>query len=156
MQAHKEDKKRYVFLNKALYSIIFYLSTLASVFFTLFGEYVIVLLFGEAYSPAAAPLKILSWQVSFSQLGAARDTWIVCENKQKYLKYIYISAASANIILNFILIPTYGASGAAFASLTAQFFTVMVTPFFIKGMRENTLMILDAILLKGLVWRKEK
>ena len=154
MQAHKEDKTRYVFLNKLLYSIIFYLSTFVSIIFTVLGDWIIVFLFGEVYAPAATPLKILTWQISFSQLGAARDTWVVCENKQKYLKYIYITAAFANVLLNLIFIPIWGASGAAFASLMAQIVTVMVAPFFIKDMRENSIMMLDAILLRGLDLRQ--
>lgn len=155
IQAHRENKKKYIFLNKVLYAIIFYLSTFVSIIFTLLGDWIIVLLFGEAYAPAAAPLKILTWQISFSQLGAARDTWIVCENKQKYLKYIYISAAVTNVILNVLLIPAFGAAGAAFASLVAQIVTVMIAPFFIKGMRENSIMMLDAILLKGIAWKRK-
>lgn len=150
MQAHKEKSHSYRKLNRVLYALVFYTSAVVSVIFLLFGDWIIQLLYGQAYATAAMPLKILTWQTAFSYLGVARDIWVVCEEKQKYLKYIYVCAASSNVILNMAFIPMWGASGAAFASLVAQIVTVMVAPFFIKGMRENSVMILDAILLRGL------
>lgn len=150
MQAHKEDKKKFGRLNRLLYCIVFYISAVVSVCFTVLGEWLVPLMYGEAYLPAAMPLKILTWQTAFSYLGVARNAWIVCENKQKYLKYIYISAALANVVLNWLFIPVWGASGAAFASLVAQITTVMIAPFFIKQMRENSVMMVDAMLLRGI------
>lgn len=150
MQAHKDGTKRYGQLNRVLYAIVFYTSAAVSILFLLLGDWIIPLLYGIAYAPASLPLKILTWQTAFSYLGVARNIWVVCEEKQKYLKYIYISAALANVLLNLIFIPPLGASGAAFASLLAQVITVMIAPFFIKGMRENSIMMLDAILLRGL------
>lgn len=148
MQAHKEDKEKYAKLNRLLYSIVFYVSAAVSLCFVFLGDWLIPLMYGEVYLPASVPLKILTWQTAFSYLGVARNTWIVCENKQKYLKSIYISAAIVNVILNVLLIPIWGAAGAAVASLMAQITTVMIVPLFIREMRENTVMIVDAILLR--------
>ena len=150
MQAHKTSKDKYEKINRILYSIVFYVCAFVALIFTVLGEWVVRVLYGAAYLPAAAPLKILTWYTAFSYLGVARNAWVVCENKQKYLKSIYVSAALANVVLNFLLIPIWGTTGAAVASLTAQIVTVMVAPFFIKEMRENAKMMLDAILLRGL------
>lgn len=150
MQARKENKVRFEKWNRILYCGIFYASAMVSIVFLFLGEWIVEFMYGEAYLPAVVPLKIITWQTSFSYLGVARDTWIVCENKQKYLKYIYVSAALANVILNLLLIPIWGTAGAAVASLAAQVVTVMVAPFFIKDMRENAKMMLDAIFLRGL------
>ena len=84
----------------------------------------------------------------------ARNAWVVARERQKYLFTIYASSAAANVALNYLLIPALGASGAAIASLVAQIFTTLVVPFFIKAMRENSMLILDAIMLKGILWRK--
>lgn len=150
MQAYNEDKNKFIRNNKILYSIVFYVSSFVSVMFMIFGSLAIKILYGEAYLPAIGPLKIVTWYTAFSYLGVARNAWVVCENKQKYLKYIYIAAAISNVILNCIFIPTFGASGAAFASVIAQFVTVMIVPMFIKPLRENTIMLVEAILFKGL------
>ena len=150
MQAYNEDKSKFQRLNIILYSIVFYISVFVSLLFTVFGKYVISVLYGAEYLPAVAPLRIITWYTAFSYLGMARNAWVVCENKQKYLKYIYFSAAISNVMLNIILIPLWGASGAAAASLIAQIITTMVVPFFIKDMRKNSIMMVKAIFLKGL------
>lgn len=137
------DKK-----NKQLYAIVFYISAFVSLFFTIFGDWVVNILYGEAYMDATLPLKIITWYTAFSYLGTARNAWIVCENKQKYLKYIYVCAAVLNVILNLVFIPFWGTVGAAVASLLTQIFTSVVLPFFIKPLRQNAKLMIDAILLK--------
>jgi O-antigen/teichoic acid export membrane protein len=155
MEATKADdgelfKKR----NVQLYAIVFYLSAFVSLCFTILARPIILILYGESYLPAAAPLRIITWYTAFSYLGVARNAWVVAKDRQKYLFQIYTASALANVVLNYLLIPDLGASGAAIASLAAQVFTTLVVPFFIKGMRENSLLILDAILLKGILWKK--
>lgn len=148
MEAFKNSKEEFDKKNKLLYSIVFYVSAGVSVLFTLFGGIAIKILYGEAYLPSVAPLRIITWYTAFSYLGVARNAWIVCMNRQKYLKYIYMSAAIANVMLNCIFIPIWGASGAAVASLISQIITTLVVPFFIKDMRENSIMIVKAILFR--------
>lgn len=155
MQAHKNNRENYMRANKILYSIVFYISAIVSLFFLFFGKWVVNLLYGEDYVPAVAPLRIITWYTAFSYLGVARNAWIVCENKQKYLKYIYISAAVSNVLLNIVFIPLYGATGAAIASLIAQVVTTLIAPFFSKDMRENSVMIVEAIFLRGIIKNKK-
>ncbi|MBE7061164.1 MAG: hypothetical protein E7382_01345, partial [Clostridiales bacterium] len=75
--------------------------------------------------------------------------------KQKYLKYMYIPAIIINVGLNFLFIPPMGAAGAALASLITQVFTSIVLPMFIKDLRPNAKLMLEAIVLKD-VFNKEK
>ena len=97
---------------------------------------------------------MITWYTAFSYLGSARNAWVVVKDRQKYLFWIYASSALANVVLNYLLIPSMGATGAAIASLAAQIFTTMIVPFFISDMRENSMLMLDAILLKGILWGK--
>jgi len=150
MQASNTDEKLFNRRNKQLYAIVFYVSVFVSLCFTFFGELAISVLYGEAYLPAAAPLRIITWYTAFSYLGVARNAWIVCQNRQKYLIYVYAAAAVSNVILNLVFIPLWGASGAAVASLAAQVMTTMIVPFFIKNLRENSKMMVEAVLLKGI------
>ena len=124
----------------------------AAVAFNLFAERVIYILYGKAYMPAAMPLRIASWYTAFSYLGVARNAWIVSKNRQKHLFKIYVTAAVSNVFLNYCLIPIWGANGAAVASLVAQMLTGFVVPFFIKDLRENAMLMVDAVLLRG-IWR---
>ena len=148
MEAHKKDKILFEIRNKQLYAIVFYFSVIVSILFCIFGKLAIKILYGDAYMSAVIPLRIVTWYTAFSYLGVARNAWIVCENKQKYLKYIYVSAALSNIVLNYLFIPVWGPSGAAVASLITQILTTMVIPFFIKPLSRNSTLMLEAIMLK--------
>jgi O-antigen/teichoic acid export membrane protein len=150
MRLNGQDEEAFNKKNKQLYAIVFYLSTFVSVCFLLLGDVFIEILYGQAYAPAGTPLKIVTWYTAFSYLGIARNAWIVSKGKQKYLIYIYLSAAILNVLLNLIFIPLWGTSGAAFASLITQFATSILLPFFIKPLRENAKLMLEAIFLKNI------
>lgn len=150
MKANKTDEALFIKRNKQLYAIIFYVSLFVSLVFTLLAEPIVYILYGKEYLPAVAPLRIITWYTAFSYLGVAKNAWVVCKDRQKYLVYVYAAAALSNVVLNLIFIPGLGASGAAMASLTAQIMTTLVVPFFIKGLRENSKMMVEAILLKGI------
>lgn len=140
--------------NIQLYAIVFYVSVAVSLGFSFFAKPIIYIMYGESYLPAVNPLRIITWYTAFSYLGVARNAWVVAKERQRYLFAIYAASAMANVLLNYLLIPMMGASGAAIASLVAQVFTTLVVPFFIKDMRENSLLILDAIMLKGIAWNR--
>ena len=148
LQLHKKDKEQFDRKNRQLYAIVFYVSVVVGILFCLFGEIIIHIMYGKEFLPAASTLKIVTWYTIFSYLGVARNAWIVCENKQKYLKYMYILAAIANVLLNYLCIPLWGTNGAALASLITQILTSIVIPFFIKNMRPNVKLMLEAIMLK--------
>lgn len=148
------DKDAFARKNRQLYSIVFYVSCTVSILFTLFAGIGIRLMYGPNYLGAVNPLRIVTWYTAFSYLGVARNAWIVYNNKQKYLKYMYGGAACINVMLNAVLIPIMGASGAALASLITQIFTSIILPYMFKEMRENAKMMIDAILLKDFLRRK--
>lgn len=147
--AHKTDKDCFERRNKQLYAIVFYISAFVSLCFCLFGGFAINLLYGKEFAPAVKPLRVVTWYTAFSYLGVARNAWLVCEGKQKYLKYIYFAAAICNVLLNIPMISAWGATGAAVASLITQILTSIVLPFFIKPLRSNSILMVEAILLKG-------
>lgn len=149
MRLHKESRSQFERKNRQLYAIVIYVSAVVAILFVVFGKLIIRILYGDAYLDAAAPLRIITWYTIFSYLGVARNAWIVSENRQMYLKYMYFAAALLNIILNYFFISIWGASGAAAASLITQIFTSMIIPLFIQDMRPNAKMMLDAFLLRG-------
>lgn len=149
-QNYQEFEKK----NRQLYAIVFYISTFVSLMFVIFGRLGIRILYGVAYLPAALPLSVITWYTAFSYFGVARNAWMVCNHKQKYIKYMYIPAVIINIALNALLIPIWGAVGAAVASLVTQIATSMVLPALIKDLRPNAKLMLDAILLRHVLPKK--
>ncbi len=155
VQSFQTDRLRYERKNRQLYAIVFYVALAVSALFCLAAKPFITILYGETYLPAVGPLRIIVWYTAFSYLGVARNAWMVCENRQKYLKYLYFSAAVLNVLLNLLLIPPWGASGAAAASLITQIATIVLLPALIRPLRPNSKLMLDAILLRG-VFPKQK
>lgn len=149
MRYHNENKLLYEKTNRKLYAIIFYLSFLASLFIVIIAPLFISIVYGKDYLPAVTPLRIVVWYVAFSYLGVARDIWIVCERKQKKLKYLYVGSAVLNVLLNLLMIPTLGVNGAALSTLITQFSTIFLFPLIIKDYRPNVRLMLEAIKLKG-------
>ena len=149
IQSFKIDKKTFEKKNKQLYALVFYISVFVSLCFCFFGDFAIRILYGEAYMPAVLPLKIITWYTAFSYFGVARNAWMVCNEKQKYIKYMYVFAAILNIGMNVIFIPMWGTAGAAFASLVTQIFTSIILPYCVKPLRPNAKLILEAIIFKG-------
>ena len=154
LQLHKEDKNQFDRKNRQLYGIVFYVSIGVSIILTIFGRFAILLLYGKEYLPSSGALSVVTWYTAFSYLGVARNAWLVCENKQKYLKYTYAAAAIMNVILNSLMIPLWGAMGAGLASLITQMFTSIGLPAMIPDMRPNVKLMLQAIALKD--WRPKK
>jgi len=149
MNLYKTNRNGFLRKNRQLYAIVFYTSICVSLLITIFAKVIIWILYGENYLPAVNPLRIITWYTAFSYLGVARNAWIVCENKQKYLKYMYLGAAVINVFMNLLFIPLLGASGAALASLITQIFTSLILPYIIREMRPNSILMMEAIRLKG-------
>lgn len=117
------------------FSIIIFLSLAQSVFMTIFSDLIISILYGTSYMPASNVLKIAVWYITFSNIGVVESMWIVAENKQKYLPVVNLLGAILNIFVNILLIPLWGACGAALASISTQLFSKVVLFIVIKPMR---------------------
>ncbi|MBQ9082434.1 MAG: flippase [Clostridia bacterium] len=150
MSSYKMDLQLFEKKNRCLYAIIFYCAVAVSLIFCLAGKWIVLLLYGKAYLPAVAPLRVITWYTAFSYLGVARNAWIVCTGKQRYLKYIYVPSAVSNVLLNLVCIPLWGATGAAAASLATQILTTMVVPFLIPELRRNSILMVEGILFRGI------
>ena len=153
IQAHGKDKALFEKRNRQLYSLVIYVAAAVSLVICLFAKPVVLILYGKAYSPAIMPLRIVVWYTAFSYLGGARNAWIVSENKQRYLKYLYLGAAVVNVALNFVLIPLWGTTGAAIASLVTQIASAIVIPAMIPALRDNVRLMAEALCLKD-IWKK--
>lgn len=148
IQASAKDRALFEKKNRQLYAIIIYSALFASVVICPLAKPIVRILYGEEFLPAVAPLRIVTWYTAFSYLGGARSAWAVSENKQKYLKYLYFGAAVLNVALNAVMIPLWGVSGAAVASLITQVSTVTFLPLMIPAMRPNVKLMAQAFLLR--------
>ncbi|MDO4197483.1 MAG: flippase [Erysipelotrichaceae bacterium] len=154
VETHQENHELYLKKIKQLYAIIFYVSIVAAIAIGVLAKFIITILYGSAYEASITPLRILSWSTAFAYLGVARTSWMQCENKTKYETLISLIGAICSICLNFVLIRYLGIIGASIAAVLTQFIANFVFLFFVKDLRENAMLIGDAIMLKG-VFDKE-
>lgn len=140
-----ENHSNYEKYMSRLYCIIIYLALAQAVVFTIFADFIIKLLYGSEYIGAAMLLRILCWQFVFSCMGYVRNIWILAEQKQRYLWIINLSGASANVLLNYLMIPSMGAGGAALATFLTQLFTNFIVGFIVKPIRQNNILLLQGI-----------
>lgn len=125
-----------------------YFAALGAIFL---GKPIIKLLYGPAYRESAEILIIHIWSGVFVVLGLSSGSWIMAEKKAKLNLYRNLAGVAANIFLNFLLIPTHGAIGAAYATLFSIITAYLLFDLMAPSMREICQMKWRALLLSG--WR---
>lgn len=145
LEAKKKDQGKYEKSVSRLYSITVYMGVVQAAVFTVFASLIVKVLYGDDYIAAVPVLRVLVWYIAFSYMGTVRNVWILAEGKQKLLWKLNLAGAAANAAINAILIPYFGAVGAAAASLFTQFFINFALGFFISDLRENNRLLLMGI-----------
>lgn len=120
VNAKKISEKLYYTRLQRLYTLMVLLAIAIALPMTFLSDWLVTLLYGEAYSKAGQVLMIQIWAGVFVFLGVASSKWFISEELQKYLTINTIAGAIANILLNFLLIPRYGIYGAAIATVISQ------------------------------------
>ena len=87
------------------------------ILFMIFPGAVINILFGSEYIVAENALRFLSIGTFFSMLFAISHELLSIKGKSKLLLIDMIFAGALNIILNLLLVPRYGITGAGFATM---------------------------------------
>lgn len=82
-----------------------------------FAKEVIILAFDSKYVSAHLFVGLISFSYLFSQTGGITGKYFMQSKKMKENLIIAILCAGTNIILNFLLIPVFGAYGAAYATI---------------------------------------
>ena len=142
LENKKTDELAYRRNLSGLYGLVTYMSVMQSIAFVVLANPIIRILYGSEYLDAVPILRLLVWYVAFSYMGVIRNIWILAEEKQSILWKINLMGALLNVLLNALLIPVWGACGAALASLITQIFTNFILGFIYKPLRENNLIIL--------------
>ena len=145
LEKYQQSREAFERNVSGLYTIVIYATALQSVCFTIFAKLMVYVLYGKSYFPAIPVLQILAWQVPFAFMGSIRNVWILAENKHDILWVINLCGVLANILLNALMIPMWGACGAACASMLTQAVTNFVVGFFMKPIRPN-----NRLLIRGL------
>ena len=84
------------------------------------APYIVDLLFGSTYREAASVLLIHIWAVPFVFMGFAGNKWYLVQGHRMLILHRTLVGAVVNFALNIVLIPSFGTSGAATATVVSQ------------------------------------
>ncbi len=120
-------------------SLILMISIPMAIYFIFMAKDSIKLLGGESFLEATFTMQILMPILIISGFSNIMGNQILLPlNKEKYFMYAVTVGAIINLILNVFLIPIYGISGAAIATLVAEFGQMSIQWKFSKDyLREN-------------------
>ena len=153
VKVREMSRSLYLYRLKQVYTLMFWMSIIVGVVVTFFGQEIIIFAFTEVYKDAYLALVYNIWAGIFVSMGMASTLWLIAENLQIYSLFGTAIGVFLNIIANFILIPEYGISGAAIATLITQGFGLWVVPLFFKPIRSYVFISITSImpiyLIKG-------
>jgi len=104
-------------------------------------------LYGAPYLESAAILSLLIWSGLFVSLGLASGSWIMAEKRVRLNLYRNLAGLASNIALNLVLIPRFGAVGAAGATLLSVMVAYLAFDLFVPSMREISNAKIQALLI---------
>lgn len=99
------------------YIIMFWLSISIALFITFTSDFFVEILYGEAYIESILPLSISAWSLTGTFVGMAVNHYLTAEGYTIIILVQTLIGSVLNLIANFILIPKYGVSGAAVATV---------------------------------------
>lgn len=119
-----------------IFSLFFWSSVLVALLTTFLNERIVFFVFGEDYKGSELVLVFLMWSCCFSALGSISARYLTIENMEKKIAVRTLSGLVINFILNIIMIPNYGITGAAFATFLTMFFSNYVINYFDRNLRQ--------------------
>lgn len=140
---NKDDynKKATLFMNVMIWGTI-----LLCIVICLIANPLIKYTFGQQYLRSIPILQIMVFKVVGYALAQSSGAMIVVEGKQKYVVLRNIVGCGACIALNYLLIPTFGLTGAAFASiltaLCAGYLSHLIIPQYHFLFKKQTMSLL--------------
>lgn len=136
---------------KQSYAGIWFLNVCWSLAISLFSYWVVLLLYGAEYMGARKALIIVVWYSGISSLGSLTQVYLATENKNKYINYFALAGLVTDVVLNALLIPHFGITGAAVATLATYCVIHIVMPLVIKDTREAAVLILQGMIFRNVI-----
>ncbi len=147
IRAKQESEQKYNMKIQQLYDFMAWIALIIVIPITLFATPIVNMLLGSEYNAAGNILALHIWAGPFVFLGVARSNWLTTENLTKFEFATTSLGAVANILLNIYLIPLYGATGAAIATVVSYAISSHLSCVFYPLLFENTWMLTKALFI---------
>jgi O-antigen/teichoic acid export membrane protein len=139
--AKKKSEQLYQIRLLNFYRLNFFLFLLVAIPIAFFSEFIIELIFGTQFLPAAIILKIMAIRLFFANMGTARGIYILSENLFKFSLLTTMIGTITNFVLNLIWIKSYGAVGAIYATIISYGVTIFIIDLIYIKTRYNTFLM---------------
>jgi O-antigen/teichoic acid export membrane protein len=130
---HSEEKDKFKSIqNLALY-YLGGIGILLSTSLYLGSDLIFELFFADKYDASIPIFKVLVWYLAIVFIYGPINNSLVAKNKVKFLVYMNLFMIVLNVVLNFFLIPVYGAKGAAAATIVCEVLILSSTAIYWRG-----------------------
>ncbi|MES2986086.1 MAG: flippase [Patescibacteria group bacterium] len=119
MNAKQTDEHMYSQRILKLTAFLVIISSVIGLVGSVFAKPILNLVFGVNFVAAYQVLQLYIWAGVGISVGTVIIQFLVAEHLSRAVLYISIIGMVINILLNIVLIPTYGIAGAAFATLVS-------------------------------------
>jgi O-antigen/teichoic acid export membrane protein len=124
-----------------LYDSTAWIGITTAVVLWLSAPQLIDLLYGAPYREAVGVLQVQIWGGVAAAMSFVHGKWLLAEGLQRLGLYYTLIGCVVNVTLNVMLIPRYGAIGAAWSTLASQLGVLPVQLLFPRGRRNFVLML---------------
>lgn len=117
VEAKAESEALYYQRLQKLYNFLVILAVVIALTMTFLSRTIITTLYGHAYTAAAGALAVLIWSGVPVSFGCAWSNWMLLENRTRTMFLVQLISAAVNVVLNIAMIPHFGITGSAVATL---------------------------------------
>lgn len=121
IQAREQPQLYHARLQK-LFNLMAFMGYGLAIPVTLMASGLVAMLYGQEFTSASAVLALHIWAGLFVFIGMARVPFLISEGLTRFSAMTSALGGAINIVLNYFLIPSYGAVGAVAATIIAQMF----------------------------------
>ncbi|ATA72529.1 O-unit flippase [Capnocytophaga sp. H4358] len=152
INAKSVSEEKYYNRLQALYDLMVWGAILLAIPITLLADNITNMLYGQEYVDSSFVLKVHIWTGIFTFFGSAWFNWVVIEKYQKTGLYMSILSLIANFVMNYFVIPIYGAKGAVITTLITYSLSHIFFALFFENQKKAVKMFWNTFNLKRIYY----
>jgi len=141
----QENETIYFEKLRKYYALMAFLGYIVAVPISIASKWLIINVYGNEYIDAAKVLSVLVWGGVFINLGIARTSYLLTANKTKKHFLINCIGFLVAFLMNYSLLPSYGAFGAAISSCVSYWVVSHGSCFLFPSLRHTGIMLTKAL-----------
>jgi len=136
VKSYNENIHKYNYRLQKLFNLLTLIGLVIAVPTIFLSGWIVEIVFGGAYSNSSGIFAIHIWSIIFVGWGLLRNHILVFEKLVYITMIASLCGATANVIINYFLIPIYKGEGAAIATLLSQLISSSIVLLFFRKSRK--------------------